>query len=692
MIGSVKILAMFFVLMNGSPTLGAPSILVSNEAPAGFLDHLQVGTLLFSDRTYTMVECPEELKGKTFLHTSINGTRFQCTQSGVLTVLTPNPNDSSDSAAMALLDQGYVRTSQPSFQLMLEGAANTVEAYQKTLVEGEWTDIPKWGVAVGMGEIAIEPPLYMNPPHVFTNPPPKYAASSRRFQGIPSMAVAPGGRLWAVWYGGAGPTEDQFNYVVGATSADGGLTWSNEKFAIDPDGDGPVRAFDPQIWIDPNGKMWVFWAQAIGHDGRIAGVWAITTDQPDVENPVWSAPVRLTDGIMMGKPVVLSSGEWVLPASTWYTDNSSRMVISLDQGSTWQLRGAANVPSADRNADEHMIVERKDGSLWMWIRTTYGIGESVSTNRGESWSPVVPSDVKHTVARFFIRRLASGNLLLVKHGGIQEAIGRSHLTAFVSEDDGGTWSGGLLLDERNGISYPDGMQESNGTIYIAYDWSRTGEKEILMARFSEEDVLAGELVHTNSQLRLLINKSIYDTRVFLENFSNPVADAPLSNIGWHANIGAEGTSVDTNSNGLAGPILSGGDYIFYRVDASGIPVLSWTDNTAVESIWSINYIANISVKLRNDNASENLKIALKVNDAWYVSQAVLNGTENNEVGMDVQSVAWNHLDFVPGSRLVEGGEVALPASGTVQAVGVFDESTTASKAVRIDNYTVETVP
>ncbi|MEA2068714.1 MAG: sialidase family protein [Verrucomicrobiota bacterium] len=683
---------MLFVLLNGQAPLEGPSILISSIASAGSLGLLEVGTTLFSDRAYTMVECPEELQGKSFLRTSINGTRFQCIRPGVLTVLTPNPNDSPDSVALALLEQGYALTPQPSFQLMLTGAANRVEVYQKTLTQGEWTDIPKWGVVVGMDEITIEPPFYMNPPQVITNPPPKYASSSRRFQGIPSMAVAPGGRLWAVWYGGAGPTEDEFNYVIATTSADGGLTWSDEKLVIDPDGDGPVRAFDPQIWIDPNGKMWVFWMQAIGHDGQIAGVWAITTDQPEAENPVWSAPVRLTDGIMMGKPMVLSSGEWVLPASTWYTDNSSRMVVSLDQGSTWQLRGAANVPAADRNADEHMIVERMDGSLWMWIRTQYGIGESVSTNRGETWSPVVPSDVKHTVARFFIRRLVSGNLLLVKHGGIQDVIGRSHLTAFISADDGVTWSGGLLLDERSGVSYPDGMQESNGTIYITYDWSRTVEKEILMARFSEEDVLAGELVHTNSQLRLLVNKAIYNPLVFQEDFQNPDADAPLANIGWHANVGSAGTSVDANSNGLLGPILSIGDYIFYRVGSSGVPVLSWTDNAAVDTIGVINFIKNISVRLRNDEASENLKIALKVNDSWYVSQTVLNGTANAVVGIDVQSIAWNSLDFVSGSRLAEGGVATLPTVGAVQAVGVFDESTTATKAVRIDNYTVETVP
>ncbi|NOX65093.1 MAG: exo-alpha-sialidase, partial [Chlorobi bacterium] len=102
---------------------------------------------------------------------------------------------------------------------------------------------------------------------------------------------------------------------------------------IDPDGSGEVRAFDPEVWIDPDGKLWVFWAQTIGHNGTIAGVWSLTTEKPDIENPKWSKPKRLTDGIMMCKPIILSTGEWVLPASTWrLTDHSAKVIVSKDKG------------------------------------------------------------------------------------------------------------------------------------------------------------------------------------------------------------------------------------------------------------------------------------------------------------------------------------------------------------------------
>ncbi|MDX9881458.1 MAG: sialidase family protein [Prolixibacteraceae bacterium] len=335
----------------------------------------------------------------------------------------------------------------------------------------------------------------------FTNPPElikpeqsntAYSLGSRMFTGIPSVAISEGGRIWAVWYAGPTPGENADNYVVLATSGDKGNRWE-EVLIIDPDRKGPVRAFDPEIWIDPDGKLWFFWAQTIGHDGSVAGVWAITTNNPDTKDPDWSEPRRLTNGIMMCKPVVLSGGEWVLPVSTWrLTDYSAKVIMSKDKGISWHEQGAVNVPREDREFDEHMIVEKKDGSLWMLVRTKYGIGESFSTDGGISWSPLNPSIIKHPSARFFIRRLISGNLLLVKHGPVGIKTGRSHLMAFISKDDGQSWSKGLLLDERKGVSYPDGQQDKDGTIYITYDYNRTKEQMILMTNFTEEDILADD--------------------------------------------------------------------------------------------------------------------------------------------------------------------------------------------------------
>ncbi len=354
--------------------------------------------------------------------------------------------------------------------------------------------------------VAQEDQSFLKPPQIVTNSPgSEYQEAARKFQGIPSLARSPKGRLWAVWYASATGGEDQNNYVVAVTSGDDGETWSKAALVIDPDGDGPVRAFDPEIWLDPLGRIWVFWAQSIGHEGSVSGVWAMTTENPDDAEPKWSAPRRLTDGIMMCKPTVLSTKEWALPVSTWRkTDNSARIVVSSDQGKTWSVRGGCQIPPKMRAFDEHMIIERNDDSLWLLARSNTGfLLESTSVDRGKTWTVAQPSDIPHPSARFFIHRLASGKLLLVKHHNTK---GRNKLTALLSSDEGKTWSGGLLLDERSTVSYPDGVQADDGSIYIIYDRNRTKERQIYMAVFSEEDVASGK-PSGKTRLRVLINQA-----------------------------------------------------------------------------------------------------------------------------------------------------------------------------------------
>ena len=358
---------------------------------------------------------------------------------------------------------------------------------------------------IPLSGLADEVQQFLNAPAVLAAGQPEHAPDNRAFQGIPSLAVSPGGRLWGTWYAGVTPSEDQNNYVVLTTSGDGGKTWT-EVLIVDPDGAGPVRAYDPELWMAPDGKLRLCWAQAVGHEGSVAGVWFLEITNPDEPMPQYAAPRRITDGIMMCKPLVLSNGDWALPASTWRkTDHSARMIVSSDQGKSWTLRGGCNVPEPDRAFDEHLFVERQDGGLWLLARTKYGIGESISTDGGKTWPDLSPSNIAHPSARFFIRRLNSGNLLLVKHGAIGTRTGRSHLTAFVSTDDGSTWSDGFLLDERNSVSYPDGQQTADGTIHIIYDFSRTGDRHILMATFREDDVAAGQAVSGKVQLRQMVS-------------------------------------------------------------------------------------------------------------------------------------------------------------------------------------------
>ena len=350
----------------------------------------------------------------------------------------------------------------------------------------------------------------LDPVEVQFAPLPRFTEAGRKWQGIPGLERAPEGRLWAAWYSG-GCHEGPFNYIVLVTSDDDGTNWSDPLLVIDPP--GIIRASDPVLWHDPLGRLWLFWMQSamIGRetfDGR-GGVWFIRTDDANSANPTWTAPQRLSNGIMMNKPTVLSTGEWLFPCAVWSyrrpyyhtlsTEQFSNVFVSRDQGESFGFLGCADIPN--RSCDEHMIVERRDGTLWMLGRRTDGVGQAVSTDRGKTWTASPEPALPGPCSRFHIRRLQSGRLLLINH---HEFTGRNRLTAFLSDDDGKTWPHHLLIDERTNVSYPDSIQAPDGRIHIIYDRNRLGEAEILYQSITEDDILASQNPgHASGRLRII---------------------------------------------------------------------------------------------------------------------------------------------------------------------------------------------
>jgi hypothetical protein len=79
---------------------------------------------------------------------------------------------------------------------------------------------------------------------------------------------------------------------------------------------------------------------------------------------------------------------------------------------------------------------------------------------------------------------------------------------FANEYEGQTWQGGLILDERKGISYRDGFQAPDATLYISYDRNRSTDGEILLARCTEQDILDGKLAGSQSKLKMLISRPL----------------------------------------------------------------------------------------------------------------------------------------------------------------------------------------
>ncbi|MBQ7565884.1 MAG: exo-alpha-sialidase [Oscillospiraceae bacterium] len=341
----------------------------------------------------------------------------------------------------------------------------------------------------------------------------RFAPQCRVWQGVPGVAQTRRGRQFVAFYSG-GVKEQYGNYCV-LTYSDDGARWIDPA-AVAYAGED-ARCYDPCLWIDPQERLWFFWSVMPRHT-----VWAAVCDEPDADALQFSAPFPVGHDVMMNKPIVLRSGQWLLPIAVWsdcirhisVSDADDRrpfVCSSNDNGRTFTRLGGPEVKN--RSFDEHMVLEGSDGALWMLIRTKNGLAESRSYDGGVTWLPAAQSAVKGPDSRFHLRRLRSGRILLLNH---YRFTGRNNLTAMLSEDEGKTWKGFLLLDERNSVSYPDAA-ETDGGILIVYDRGRgaylhsleevyASPREILTALVTEEDILAGRLVSPGSYLKRVVNK------------------------------------------------------------------------------------------------------------------------------------------------------------------------------------------
>ena len=322
-------------------------------------------------------------------------------------------------------------------------------------------------------------------PAIIAVPGPEFHDKGRPGAMIIGMDCSPKGRIWGCWTG-TGDKKD--GYFILAMSDDGGVKWSKPRLVVGARTKPEQKlhgALVGNLWTDPKGRLWLFFDQQLGDpQGRITN-WFIRCDNPDATDPKWSEPVRFAEGCTLNKPTVLKNGYWLLPVSDWQK-KTARVYASNDEGASWNERGSLKFP--DWEFDEHMVVELRDGRLWMLARTKGNPHESFSDDNGKTWSEPKPSAIVNLNARFFLRRLASGNLLLVKNGPIDARLPRrSSLTAFLSTDDGKTWPKSLLLDDRAEVSYPDGFQAPEGGIHILYDWNRHTDAEILHVAFTEAD-------------------------------------------------------------------------------------------------------------------------------------------------------------------------------------------------------------
>ncbi len=378
------------------------------------------------------------------------------------------------------------------------------------------------------------------------NPGDEYKANYRYFAMNAGFDITDGGRIWSVWIAGE---DGSGAYLVAAYSDDDGQTFSDIQFVIDPHRDDLPMVMNTHVagvWKDPDGNIFVFYQQSFGMWDGAAANFAIKCENPDDEHPVWSEPFYVSPGASIKKPIVCSNGEWLLPVSIWERwhittpledchhelDNirGATVYVSKDKGATWSYRGG--LAFIDSSFNEHSIVELSDQRIMMISRCSTGIKKSYSSDWGKTWSSEQLA-FNHVNSMAAMRKLSDGRLVLVKHGASMTSAtsARSNLTVFISDDDGVSWKGGLEIDARTGISYPD-IAFHGDYIYVQYDYNRTTNANIIIAKFNANDIINKSISSSGGRLLIMVKNT---TGIAGHEYSYGAVSASLTGNGTSEN-------------------------------------------------------------------------------------------------------------------------------------------------------------
>ena len=286
-----------------------------------------------------------------------------------------------------------------------------------------------------------------------------------------TIAQAPSGELVCAWFGG---TEEK-NPDVGiwySRFADG--AWSPPERAAKVN---ETAHWNPVLFTDPESGVYLFFK--VGPEIPYwQTYWMKSTDA----GRTWSAPAELVAGDRGGrgpvknKPIILSDGAWLAPASTELNAWKPFSDRSDDKGLTWSRSADFAIDPAEVVGDgaiQPTFWESAPDRVHALLRTTAAkIGRADSMDGGRTWSPMRLTAMPNNNSGIDLDRL-DANRLLMPYNPIGKDWGpRTPLNLAVSNDNGETWQDLVSLETEEGeYSYPAIIRSEEG-IALCYTWRR----------------------------------------------------------------------------------------------------------------------------------------------------------------------------------------------------------------------------
>jgi len=302
-----------------------------------------------------------------------------------------------------------------------------------------------------------------------------------------TLVQAADGSILCAWFGG---TKEKNPDVSVWMSTLAGKSWSK-----------PVRAakvndtahWNPVLFRDGDNILHHFFKVGVD-EIRWKTWWTFSRDN----GVTWSDAVELVAGDVGGrgpvknKPILLSDGSWLAPASIETKDEQREIWKAFadrseDRGRTWQRSANFVKPTLpDGKQDQRFggagaiqptFWESEPGQVHALLRTAAGkIWRCDSEDGGLTWGPYEVTDLPNNNSGFDALQLEDGRVVLVYNPVGENWGARTPLDIAVSSDNGQSWKTIAHLeddpDQESEYSYPAIVETEDG-IAISYTWNRT---------------------------------------------------------------------------------------------------------------------------------------------------------------------------------------------------------------------------
>jgi len=241
--------------------------------------------------------------------------------------------------------------------------------------------------------------------------------------------------------------------------------------------------WNPVLFKRNDGRIFLFYKKG-PNPREWSGLYTTSDDNGLSWNKVVALPKDIL-GAIKNKPIQLENGTVVAPSSVELNSGKwfSTVEISADNCNSWQRY---IIDSSHYDVIQPSIIQHKNGSLSVLLRSKQGRILTSSSRDGKTWSPIKKTNLANPNSGIDAVTLKNGGYLIVYNPDVPGRDwweGRAKLRVAYSKN-GKKWKDILILEDKpkGEFSYPSIIQTSDGLVHLTYTYDRVNIKHVVLKK------------------------------------------------------------------------------------------------------------------------------------------------------------------------------------------------------------------